>query len=577
MLRTDPSALPTPGQSTPRAGISRDLPAGAAAHVRAEGVSVSLGERTVLSGVDVTVSAGSRLAVIGENGRGKTTLLHVLAGDLSPDEGAVSRVGTVALVEQILDIDDDRTVGDLVKEAVGDSLTALDLLDAATESLAAGVPGADDAYADALELATALDAWDAERRIDIALEGLGACTDRDRRLATLSVGQRYRVRLAVVLGSTTDLLLLDEPTNHLDAAALDFLTRRLREHAGGVALVSHDRALLRAVATTFLDLDPSRDGRPRHYAGGYDGWAEGRRRERERWEQEYAGQLAEHAQLQQAAADARTRLHTGWRPDKGTGKHQRAARTAGVVQAFNRRVEELERHRITVPEPPQRLSWPAWRVRPGRPILDGHALAVAGRLPGPLDVALAGGDRLLLTGPNGAGKSTLLGVLARQIEPTSGRLLVHPGARIELLSQEVPAWDPRKTAHETYRAHVDRLGAHGVPGSAPSLSGLGLLDAVSQRTPVGRLSQGQQRRLHLAMCLASRPDLLLLDEPTNHLSIALVDELTEALATTSCAVVVATHDRQLLSDLATWPRLELAGDVGEEDARTTEPSGATVV
>ncbi|TFI40156.1 ABC-F family ATP-binding cassette domain-containing protein, partial [Micrococcus endophyticus] len=137
----------------------------------------------------------------------------------------------------------------------------------------------------ALETATALEAWDAERRIDVALEGLSACTDRTRPLNSLSVGQRYRVRLAVVLGSAVDLLLLDEPTNHLDAGALEHLTRALREHPGGVAVVTHDRALLKDVAETFLDLDPTSDGRPRQYAGGYAGWEKGRRAERAAWEQ----------------------------------------------------------------------------------------------------------------------------------------------------------------------------------------------------------------------------------------------------------------------------------------------------
>ncbi|MGW0927779.1 ABC-F family ATP-binding cassette domain-containing protein [Streptomyces sp. NPDC002644] len=545
--------------SSPAPFLSQNLPAGAAAHVRAEGIVVRLGERTVLSGADVTISAGSRVAVVGENGRGKTTLLHVLAGTLTPDAGTVSRTGTLALVEQTLHVDDERTVGDLVKAAVGESLTALDLLERATEALAQGTPGAEDAYAHALEVATALDAWDAERRIDVALEGLGACTDRGRRLATLSVGQRYRVRLAVVLGSSTDLLLLDEPTNHLDADALDFLARRLREHPGGMALVSHDRALLRDVATAFLDLDPSRDGLPRLYAGGYDGWIEGRRRERERWEQEHAAQQAEHAQLSRAAEEARGRLHTGWRPDKGTGKHQRATRAAGVVQAFNRRVEELERHRITVPEPPRSLAWPELPTRAGRPVLHGRGLTVPGRLRLPVDVTVGGGERLLLTGPNGAGKSTLLGVLAGQVVPTGGSLDVHHDARVVLLSQEVPAWEPGHTAYEAYRAHVDRLDRADLRERAPALSGLGLLDAITLRTPVGRMSQGQQRRLHLAMCLAERPDLLMLDEPTNHLSATLVDELTQALTGTPCAVVVATHDRQMLRDLAGWPRLELPG------------------
>ena len=537
------------------------LPAGASAHIRAEGITLTLGDRTVLDQADVTVSAGSRLAIVGENGRGKTTLLHVLAGTLAPDSGTVTRAGTLALVEQDLDADDDRTVGDLIHDAIGESLAVLDRLEAATRALAEGRPGADDDYARALETATALEAWDAERRIDVALEGLSACTDRTRPLNSLSVGHRYRVRLAVVLGSAVDLLLLDEPTNHLDAGALEHLTRALREHPGGVAVVTHDRALLKDVAETFLDLDPTSDGRPRQYAGGYAGWEKGRRAERAAWEQAHEQQVAEHAALAEAAEAARGRLQDRWRPDKGTGKHQRATRAAGVVQAFNRRVRDLEAHEVTVPEPPRALAWPASSTRAARPLLSAEGVDVAGRVRGPVSADLTGGDRLLLTGPNGAGKSTLLHVLAGRLDPTAGRVLRHTGARIALLTQEAPAWNPRHTARQAFEVHLHRRGLLADDdGGAPPLASLGLLEPRSMDAPVGRLSQGQQRRLHLALCLAERPDLLMLDEPSNHLSATLVDELTEALRATRSAVVVATHDRQMLRDLSDWPRLELTAE-----------------
>lgn len=187
-------------------------PAGAAAHIRAEGVDVSLGDRQILHDVDVVVSAGSRLAIVGENGRGKTTLLRVLAGLSEPDAGTVARVGTLAVVEQALEARAGETVGSLVEGAIRDSLAALARLDAATQALTAGHPGAEEAYAAALDMAVALDTWDAERRVDVALAGLDACADRQRALSTLSVGQRYRARLACVLGADPDLMLLDEPT-----------------------------------------------------------------------------------------------------------------------------------------------------------------------------------------------------------------------------------------------------------------------------------------------------------------------------------------------------------------------------
>ncbi|MCO8269374.1 ATP-binding cassette domain-containing protein [Actinoplanes sp. TRM 88003] len=464
-------------------------------HVRAEGLRVVRGDRVVLDGVDVTVSAKSRLAVVGQNGSGKTTLLQVLIGRTEPDQGHVHRAGTIGVAEQELATGHGETVGTLVAQAIRPAQQALERLEAALGTVETDPT----AYAEALDEATRLDAWDAERRVDVALEALDACTDRDRRLDTLSVGQRYRVRLACVLGARTDLLILDEPTNHLDAGGLAFLTERLRQHPGGVLVVTHDRALLRDVAEEFLDLDPTPDGRPRLYAGGYDGWQTGRARERERWQQEYDAQVAEHQRLAGAVDEARGRLSTGWRPDKGVGKHKRQSRAPGIVQALRRRQEALDAHRITVPSPPRPLRFPASDTRAGAPLLDAVDVMVPGRMRAPVSVRLRGGDRLLVTGPNGSGKSTLLAALAAT-----------PGVRVGFLAQEVP-------------------------------------DATV------RMSPGQLRRRQLEQILADGPDLLILDEPTNHLSASLVDDLTAALRTTAMAVVVATHDRQMRADLADWP------------------------
>ncbi|GAB2607777.1 ATP-binding cassette domain-containing protein [Streptomyces capparidis] len=535
------------------------LPAGERAQLRADGITVTRGARRILHDVSVTVSSRSRLAVVGENGRGKTTLLHVLAGVVAPERGSVHRVGTFGLARQALHSRSGETVGTLTAEALRAAHTALRALDAASADLARGAEGAADRYAAALDAATRLDAWDAERRVDVALEALHACTDRARELRTLSVGQRHRVRLACLLGAWHDILLLDEPSNHLDADGLAFLTERLRGHGGGVALVSHDRALLRDVAREFLDLDPTQDGRPRLYAGGYDAWREGRRRDRERWTQDHERQREEHRRLTAAVDRARDRLGTGWRPPKGTGKHQRQSRAPGVVQALNREREALEAHRVTVPEPPLSLRWPELATRGGTALVRAHGVGVAGRLVGPVTLAVDGGDRLLVIGGNGAGKSTLLSVLAAALPPTSGTVRHLPGARVAFVAQEVPAWPGELTARQVYDRHSGRLLVRGdvherdlVP-----LAATGLLDREAMRTPVARMSLGQQRRLDLALKLAVRPDLIIFDEPTNHLSAGLVEELTEALLGTSAAVVVATHDRRLLDDLAAWPRLHL--------------------
>ncbi|MBE4733695.1 ABC-F family ATP-binding cassette domain-containing protein [Streptomyces sp. ND05-3B] len=538
------------------------LPARDRAQLTCTGVRVDRGGRPVLHDVEMKVSPGTRWGVVGENGRGKSTLLHVLAGALVPDEGEVHRVGTLALAEQEMPAADGRTVGDVVDEHLADARAALARLDATTAALAEGRPGAEDAYADALEAAQALDAWDADRRVDVALAGLGAVGDRTRTLATLSVGQRHRIRLACLLGAEYDFLLLDEPTNHLDLAGLEYLTARLRAHAGGVVVVSHDRALLSDVATTILDLDPSRDGRPRVHGGGYAGYREGREAELACWETEYEQQQTERTRLRQALSEAQNRLVTGWRPDKGTGKHQRATRAGALARSVHRRQDDLERHQVTAPVPPRRFHMPELPARTGVLLLRAHEVGVRGRLRRST-LAVSSGDRLAVTGANGAGKSTLLAVLAGLVAPSTGRVHRARTVRLHLLGQESPPAS-RRPARDLYEAYTARLVSTGVlaEGEVVGLGTLGLLTSRDAEKPVAELSTGQQRRLDLALALATRPHVLLLDEPTNHLSIALVDELTEALRTTDAAVVVATHDRQLRRDVEGWPRLALSASEG---------------
>lgn len=544
-------------------------PQRARAQILAADVTMTRGAHTVLDRVDFVVSPTSRIAIVGENGRGKSTLLQVLAGALTPDAGTVTRIGTLGVADQEMPADDGRTVGDAVTAAIAEAVAALAELDAASAALA-DAAGADDAasaddvaraasdrYANALDVAIALDAWDAERRVDTALEALGAETERSRPLAELSVGQRYRVRLACLLGGDADFLLLDEPTNHLDRASLDFLTAQLRERVGGVVLVSHDRALLADVAETIIDLDPTPDGRPRVY-GGFEAYRTGREAERERWEQQYEREQAERTRLQDDLSSAQNRLVSGWRPPKGTPKHGRATRAGGLVQAVHRRRADLDAHAVTVPPPPMRLAFPDLRARTGVPLVVADEVAVDGRL-APVSIALTGGAHVLVTGPNGAGKSTLLDALAGDQPVDAGRVARASGVRLAYLRQE-SALPPDRRAADVFAEHVDQLVAAGrLPASAVvGLGSLGLLGARETGKVLGALSIGQLRRFDLALALAARPHVLLLDEPSNHLSFTLVDELTQALDATGAAVVLASHDRQLLRDLGNWERVDLA-------------------
>lgn len=486
-------------------------------HLRATDLAVSIAGTRVLAGVTLTLTPRSRTAIVGENGTGKSTLLRLLVGEREPDSGHVAGTASLGVVHQTLPVDAGSTVGSLVVAATARSRAAVAAVDHAAAALADGQPGADERYESALELAIRLDAWDSDRRVDLALEALGACRDRDRLLSHLSVGQRYRVRLACVLGGDDDLLLLDEPTNHLDADGLAFLTQHLCRREGGYAVVSHDRAFLRAVAEDFVDLDPTPDGRSRTHGGGYDAWQRARDAELARWRQEHATQTEEAARLGQAVERARSRLSTGWRPDKGTDKHGRQSRAPGAVQHLRRQEQRLATHRVLAPPPPPTFSWPEPDTRPGLPLLRADGVVLPGRLDEPISVLLHGGDRLLVTGPNGAGKSTLLEILGGRLAPATGVVRLLSGARVGTLAQE-----------------TDDADAHGP-----------------------RRSPGESRRRTLQRLLHDRPDVLILDEPTNHLSAWFVDQLTSAVRRTSAAVVLATHDRQLFGDLADWPVLRL--------------------
>jgi macrolide transport system ATP-binding/permease protein len=518
-----------------------------AAHVRASDVHLSFGGRPVLAGVDLVAAAGDRVALVGENGRGKTTLLRVLAGELLADRGEVRRAGSLGVADQQIPLGAADTVGDLIDLELTAVRGALAELERATEALADDRPGADDAFAAALAQAEALDAWDADRRVEVSLAALNAVGDRARPLGTLSVGQRHRVRLACLLGARHSVLLLDEPTNHLDAGGLQHLTEQLRAYAGVVVLISHDRALLADVATTVVDLDPSSDGRPRVY-GGYDGYVSGRRAERARWEALHAEQVTEQQRLADDLSAAQNRLRDSWRPDKGTGRHTRATRAPGLVRAVHRRQDDLASHVVAVPQPPARFGMPELPEYRGATLLRADGVTVAGRLGRAVTLALDSGDRLVVTGANGAGKSTLLAVLAGDLTPDTGTVSRARPVRVGRLGQESDPWD-RRTAAEVY-------GKRAVEG-APRLGELGLLDRYDTQRPLGELSVGARRRLDLALVLAGQPHVLLLDEPTNHLSATLVDELTDALAATLAAVVIATHDRQLLRDTASWRQLAL--------------------
>jgi macrolide transport system ATP-binding/permease protein len=526
------------------------MSAPALAPVVVRDLSVTFGRRTVLDGIDLVAQPGRRIGLIGENGAGKSTLLRAIDGSL-PRTAHVTGVLEAPPDRAFLTQEPPFADRDTIADVLATTLAPLRAAVRAVESLADRLdePVAADDYARALEHALAHDAWDADRRALLAAEQLGLDhLAPTRRVGSLSGGQRTRLALATLMTRRPACLLLDEPTNHLDDDAVALLVAFLRDLPGVVLLTSHDRVFLDEVCTDLVDLDPvglGTDGRGgRRYGGGWTAYSAERAAARRRWEETWAAQQDELDRLRAATRVEKSAIAPGRGP-RDNDKFIHAFKGANVDRALarrrrdaDRRLEEAERTQVRRPPALLRLSTGLTAAGGSARAVTIRDLVVADRLHLPL-LDLDARAHLLVTGANGSGKSTLLGVLSGRVAATSGTVQV--GAqRVVELTQDPAFPDLTASSAATYAALVGEELAEVRP-----LRSLGLLHPREHAKPVVLLSVGQRRRLALAVAVATGPDLLLLDEPTNHLSLALVDELEEAVGRSAGAVVVASHDRWL--------------------------------
>ncbi len=492
---------------------------------------------------DLDLSFGPvRTGLIGRNGTGKTTLLKLLLGELTPSSGEIVVSGTLGVLRQTVQRSAAR-----VADALGctGQLARLDRLEAGAGSL-------DDAeQAD----------WLLPGRIETALADVGLPPlALDRLTATLSGGQRTRLSLAALLIAEPDMLLLDEPTNNLDRDGRAAVTELLQRWRGGAIVVSHDRALLREmeaiVELTTLGA--------RTYGGNWDLYQERKAIELAAAEQGLAsaertlGELDRKTQLQRERK-ARKDGAGARKAAKGDiprimlgGMKMNAENTSGEQAKLGERRRAMACTALAAARAEVEVLQPmAVRLEPSG-LSNGTTVLQLDRLTGGpvldlpvirnLSFAIAGPERVAITGPNGSGKTTLLRLITGALTPASGA--VRLARRHALLDQEVSLLDPRQTIRENYL----RLNPEDGETSARSALARFMFRADAALKPVGQLSGGEMLRAGLACTIGSGrpPELLILDEPTNHLDIHAIEAVEAGLAAYDGALLVVSHDRDFL-------------------------------
>jgi ATPase subunit of ABC transporter with duplicated ATPase domains len=524
-----------------------------------------MGLAVILDGVDLDLSPGWRVGLVGPNGVGKSTLLRVLSGQLRVDSGAVSTTPPTAIVgylPQEPERRDDETVTDFLARRTGVAGAHVELA-AATHDLAEGAVDANDRYSDALEHWLALGAADFDARVGEVWAELGL-SDRllHQRMSSLSGGEAARAALASLLLAKFDVFLLDEPTNDLDLDGLGRLESWVTSLQAGVIVVSHDREFLRRTVTHVGELDPFTH-QLSFYSGGYDAFLTERelaaKHARERYD-EYADKKSNlQGRAQREREWASQGLSKAKKNPSDNDKNIRnfkinqSEQLAGKAARTERAMERLD----VVEEPRE-----AWQLR----LTFGEAArsgAVVARLTsatvmrgdftlGPIDITIGAGERIALVGSNGSGKTTLLQLLLNRVQPTSGDAYLGPSVVVGELEQGRLQLSDTETLLQAFM-HATALT---VPEARTLLAKFGI-GATEVNRFTGSLSPGERTRAVLALLMAKGTNCLVLDEPTNHLDLAAIEQLEVALDAFAGTVLLVTHDRALLQNVRLTRTIEI--------------------
>jgi energy-dependent translational throttle protein EttA len=494
-------------------------------------------KKPVLSDISLGYYYGAKIGVIGLNGSGKSSLLRILAGVDKDFNGEtfVSPGYTIGCLEQEPQLDSTKTVKEIVQEGakpVLDLLAEFEVINAKFSE-----PMSDDEMNKVIERQAAIqekldaaNAWDIDARLDMAMEAL-RCPAGDTQVKVLSGGERRRVALCRLLLQNPDILLLDEPTNHLDAETVEWLEHHLKQYAGTVIAVTHDRYFLDNVAGWILELDRGR-GIP--YEGNYSSWLE---QKRSRLQQEEKGESERQRTLQRELEWIRMAPHA--RHTKSKARIQ--AYESLLRQETDKGFKELE---IFIPPGP----------RLGNVVIDAsHVTKGYGDrlLVDDMNFSLPPGGIIGIIGPNGAGKTTLFRMITGQEKADSGEIRLGETVKLSYMEQMRDRLDPDKNVWEVVSEGQDliQLGNRQV-NSRAYVSRFNFTGSDQQKK-VGMLSGGERNRIQLALMLKESANVLLLDEPTNDLDVNTIRALEEGIENFAGSVLVVSHDRWFLDRIAT--------------------------